>query len=122
MQRGLQHTHPLLPERLRDASAWEHGVEAVERAGHHVQLTQHAAVLQALRERDVESTLGTYAMHAEPAFQRATVTLAAAMTTSADLAARTLALPLHQGMSQNDLTTVAAALSQAIRSQSPSAS
>ncbi|MCX6386224.1 MAG: DegT/DnrJ/EryC1/StrS family aminotransferase [Solirubrobacterales bacterium] len=79
-------------------------------------------LVMALRERDVESTLGTYAMHAEPAFQRATVTLAGTLATSADLAARTLALPLHQGMSQDDLTTVAAALSQAIRSQSPSAS
>ncbi|GBL37847.1 hypothetical protein EMGBD1_15340 [Anaerolineaceae bacterium] len=71
MQRGLEHTHPLLPEHLRDSSAWEHGVEGVERAGHHVQLTQHAAVLQALRERNVFIVEEVERPHANPCRRKA---------------------------------------------------
>ena len=73
------------------------------------------AVIAALRDSGVESTLGTYAMHAEPAFMRACGTRAGDLPVSAMLAARTLALPLHQGMSDADVDVVAGALAAATR-------
>jgi dTDP-4-amino-4,6-dideoxygalactose transaminase len=68
------------------------------------------ALIGALRERGVESTLGTYAMHAEPSFQRACGTSPGDLAVSHALAERTLALPLHQGMSDTDVDVVADAL------------
>ena len=76
------------------------------------------AVIGALRDGGVESTLGTYAMHVEPAFVRACGTRAGQLPASAMLAARTLALPLHQGMSDADVDVVAAALAAATRASS----
>lgn len=75
------------------------------------------ALVLGLRARGVESTLGTYAMHAEPAFQRACGTRPGALPVSAGLAARTLALPLHQGMRDADVQTVAGALRDAVSEQ-----
>ncbi len=75
------------------------------------------ALVAGLRERGVEATLGTYAMHAEPAFQRACGTVPGDLPASAQLAARTLALPVHQGMSGADVQTVAAALRATISAQ-----
>jgi dTDP-4-amino-4,6-dideoxygalactose transaminase len=65
------------------------------------------ALIVALRERGVESTLGTYAMHAEPSFQRVCGTRPGDLPISHALAERTLALPLHQGMSDADVDVVA---------------
>ena len=73
------------------------------------------AVIAELRDRGVESTLGTYAMHAEPAFARACGTQPGDLPASAMLAARTLALPLHQGLHDDDMDVVAEALSAAMR-------
>lgn len=78
------------------------------------------ALIGALRDRGVESTLGTYAMHAEPSFQRACGTRPGDLPVSHALAERTLALPLHQGMRDADVDTVADALGAAI-SASPQA-
>ena len=64
----------------------------------------------ALRERGVESTLGTYAMHAEPSFQRVCGTSPGDLPVSHALAERTLALPLHHGMRDEDVDVVAGAL------------
>ena len=75
------------------------------------------ALVMALRERGVESTLGTYAMHAEPSFQRACGTRPGDLPASHDLAERTLALPLHQGMADGDVDVVAEALADAISAQ-----
>jgi dTDP-4-amino-4,6-dideoxygalactose transaminase len=75
------------------------------------------ALVMALRERGVESTLGTYAMHAEPSFQRACGTRPGELARSYALAEGTLAVPLHQGMSDEDVDTVAAALADAISAQ-----
>ncbi len=72
------------------------------------------ALIPALRERDVESTLGTYAMHAEPTFQRSCGTLPGELPASQALADRTLALPLHQGMGDADVDAIADALAGAI--------
>jgi dTDP-4-amino-4,6-dideoxygalactose transaminase len=68
------------------------------------------ALIFALRERGVESTLGTYAMHVEPSFQRACGTRPGDLQVSRALADLTLALPLHQGMADEDVETVAEAL------------
>ncbi|HVL30819.1 MAG TPA: DegT/DnrJ/EryC1/StrS family aminotransferase [Solirubrobacteraceae bacterium] len=73
------------------------------------------ALIAALRERGVESTLGTYAMHAEPAFTAACGTAPGDLPASRALAERTLALPLHQALSAADMETVAEALDAAIR-------
>lgn len=72
------------------------------------------ALIAALRERGVESTLGTYAMHAEPAFGRACGTAPGDLPNSYALAERTLALPLHQGLDEPDMDFVADALGDAI--------
>lgn len=73
------------------------------------------AIIARLRECGVESTLGTYAMHAEPAFVRACGTVPGELPASAMLAERTLALPLHQGLRDADMVLVAEALAAATR-------
>jgi len=75
------------------------------------------ALIPALREHGVESTLGTYAMHTEPSFQAACGTQPGDLPVSDALARRTLALPLHQGMADGDVDVVAEALEAAISSQ-----
>lgn len=70
-----------------------------------------------LRDLGVEATLGTYAMHAEPAFSRLCGTAPGDLPVSFALAAETLALPLHQGMSPDDVDRVVAALEKAIKAQ-----
>jgi dTDP-4-amino-4,6-dideoxygalactose transaminase len=77
------------------------------------------ALIFALRDRGVESTLGTYAMHAEPSFMRACGTRPGDLPRSHALAERTLALPLHQGMDEADVETVAAALADAVSAPAP---
>lgn len=79
--------------------------EAVDRDG----------LIGALRERGVESTLGTYAMHAQPAFGAVCGTAPGDLPVSHGLALRTLALPLHQGLTETDMDAVAEALEDAIR-------
>lgn len=72
------------------------------------------ALIGALRERGVESTLGTYAMHAEPAFRRACATEPGDLPASLALLERTLALPLHERLDDADMRRVADALGDAI--------
>lgn len=74
------------------------------------------AVIGTLREQGVESTLGTYAMHAEPAFQRACGTRPGDLPASHALLERTLALPLHERLADADLARIANALRAAIAS------
>lgn len=68
------------------------------------------AVIAALRERGVESTLGTYAMHAEPAFQERCGTRPGDLPNSRRLAERTLTLPLHERLRDEDVETIGYAL------------
>jgi dTDP-4-amino-4,6-dideoxygalactose transaminase len=72
-------------------------------------------LIAALRDQEVEATLGTYAMHAEPAFAAACGTTPGDLPQSHALAERTLAVPLHQGMDEADVDRVAEALSAALR-------
>jgi dTDP-4-amino-4,6-dideoxygalactose transaminase len=70
--------------------------------------------IAALRGRGVEATLGTYALHAEPSFMAACGTRPGDLPNSFALAQRTLALPLHQGLTEDDVDTVAKALAEVI--------
>jgi perosamine synthetase len=79
------------------------------------------ALIPALRERGVESTLGTYAMHVEPSFQAACGTRPGDLPASLALAERTLALPLHQGLEDGDVDVIADALAGAISEQATAA-
>lgn len=72
------------------------------------------ALVVDLRGRGVESTIGTYALHAEPAFAAACSTRPGDLRHSHALAERTLALPLHQGLTEADMDAVAEALAGAI--------
>jgi len=68
------------------------------------------AVQERLREEGVESTLGTYAIAAQPHYRDHSP-----LPRSLAAQQRTLALPLHTGMSADDVGTVAAALRRAAR-------
>lgn len=74
-------------------------------------------LIAALRAAGVESTLGTYAMHAEPAFAAAYQTQPGDLPHSDTLGRQTLALPLHQGMDEGDVDRVAHELAGALRLQ-----
>jgi dTDP-4-amino-4,6-dideoxygalactose transaminase len=75
------------------------------------------ALIFALRERGIESTLGTYAMHAEPSFQRACGTRPGALPISHALAERSLALPLHHRMRDGDVDLLADTLGTLVSAQ-----
>jgi dTDP-4-amino-4,6-dideoxygalactose transaminase len=74
------------------------------------------ALIAELREQGVESTLGTYALHAEPAFAARCGTAPGDLPHSHRLAERTLTLPLHQNLTDGDVATIAAALEGAMAS------
>jgi perosamine synthetase len=82
------------------------------------------AVIASLLERGIESTLGTYALHAEDAFAGRGCTGPEGLPHSRSLAAQTLALPLHERLTDEDVETVAAALEEVLEasvSASPAA-
>lgn len=64
-------------------------------------------IVAGLRARGVESTIGTYALHAEPAFSKLCGTAPGDLPRSYGLARRTLALPLHQALGDDDVDRVA---------------
>jgi perosamine synthetase len=72
------------------------------------------ATISALRDAGIESTLGTYAMHAEPAFQARCGTSPGDLPVSFMLAERTLALPLHERLRDDDMDTIAEGLASAV--------
>lgn len=71
------------------------------------------ALIPALRERGVESTLGTYSLPAEPAFAQ---WVDQAFPQADMLGRQTLALPLHERLDDTDVTRVAEAVAEAIAS------
>lgn len=75
------------------------------------------AMIAELRDRGIEATLGTYAMHAEPAFIERCGTAAGDLPVSNRLVRQTLALPVHQGLDDDDMDRVASALGEAIAQQ-----
>lgn len=70
--------------------------------------------IAALAERGVESTIGTYALHAQPSFQAACGTEPGDIPVSSMLAQRTVALPLHPGLSDDDIEVIAEAVREAL--------
>jgi perosamine synthetase len=72
------------------------------------------STIAALRELGVEATLGTYAMHAEPAFGERCGVAPGDLPVSHRLALQTLAVPLHQAMTMSDIERVAESLRNAI--------
>lgn len=71
-----------------------------------------------LREKGIEATLGTYALHDQPFFQRTFGYTTGQLPNSNEAFNRTLALPLYPQMSEEDVETVARCLSEAVRQQS----
>jgi perosamine synthetase len=67
-------------------------------------------VISALRDLGVESTLGTYALHMEPAFAQRDCGVPDGLPRSRALAAQTLALPLHEHLEDEDIEVIAGAM------------
>ena len=72
-------------------------------------------VIEHLLSTGIESTLGTYAMHAEPAFMTRCSVQPGDLPNSYRLVEQTLALPLHHRIAEADLPFIASCLQQAIR-------
>jgi perosamine synthetase len=72
------------------------------------------AVIAALGDLEIESTLGTYALHVEPAFAQRGCTAPDGLPHSRALAERTLALPLHEHLTDDDIDLVVGALEQVL--------
>lgn len=72
------------------------------------------AVIDQMRARGIETTIGTYAMHLQPYF-RSTVGASDEQLPQATRAHfSALTLPLHLGMSENDVSMVAGALAKSV--------
>jgi dTDP-4-amino-4,6-dideoxygalactose transaminase len=72
------------------------------------------AVITALRELEVESTLGTYALHVEPAYSERDCVGPGGLPNSSALMDHTLALPLHEHLNDEDVETIAGALERVL--------
>jgi len=68
------------------------------------------ATIAGLRELGVESTLGTYALHLEPAFAERGCAPADGLPHSRALTEHTLALPLHENLADGDIEVIGGAL------------
>ncbi|MSU57635.1 MAG: DegT/DnrJ/EryC1/StrS family aminotransferase [Pedosphaera sp.] len=73
------------------------------------------AVIARMRERGVETTLGTYAMHSQPFFQRTYGYKPGDLPVSDRLFRQTLTLPLYPQMTEADLQLVAKSLELSLR-------
>jgi dTDP-4-amino-4,6-dideoxygalactose transaminase len=71
-------------------------------------------VIAAMAASGVETTLGTYALHREPFFQKTYGYVPGQLPSSEAAFRRTLALPLFPGMGEDDLDRVIEALAAAI--------
>jgi perosamine synthetase len=73
-------------------------------------------VIDLLRRDGIESTLGTYALHAQPYFSRTLGMHAGDLPNSFRAFSSSLALPMHAGLTQADVDYVAERLRSAIES------
>lgn len=73
------------------------------------------AIIATLRQDGIESTLGTYALHAQPYFSRTLGMRPGDLPGSFRAFRSSLALPLHAGLEQADVDYVAERLQSAIR-------
>ena len=74
-------------------------------------------IIRELRDRDIESTLGTYAVHAEPFYQRTYGYAAGDLPSSYAAYQRTIALPFYAGLSESEFATVAKELTALVMAQ-----
>ena len=70
--------------------------------------------IAALAGRGIESTIGTYALHAQPTFRDVCGTKPGDVPISWGLAQRSVALPLHPRLSETDMLWIADAVSEAL--------
>ena len=71
-------------------------------------------VIKQMREREIETTLGTYALHAEPFFQRAYGHRSGDLPGSWAAYRRSLTLPLFPGLGDDGVARVAGALREVL--------
>ncbi len=74
-------------------------------------------IVEDMRAGGVETTLGTYALHDQPFFQRAYGYQAGQLSNSHAAFTRSMTLPLYPQMSEADLNTVATALHEVVAAQ-----
>jgi dTDP-4-amino-4,6-dideoxygalactose transaminase len=67
-----------------------------------------------MRARDIETTLGTYALHCQPFFQNNYDYSCGDLPNSQNLFRQTLTLPLYPTMDDPDLSRVESSLAEAI--------
>jgi perosamine synthetase len=77
------------------------------------------AAISSLRDLGVESTLGTYALHLEPAFAERGCFVPGGLSRSGELVAHTLALPLHEHLVDEDIDVIAGALERVLDISTP---
>jgi perosamine synthetase len=73
------------------------------------------AVISAMRDAGIETTLGTYALHCQPYFQRTLGHHEGDLPRSAAAFRRSLSLPLYPGLAEDDLARVVTSLGAAVR-------
>ena len=71
-------------------------------------------VIEEMRRRDIETTLGTYALHEQPFFQKAYGYSSGDLPNSSFLFRQTLTLPLYPQMTSEDIDRVVQALGEAL--------
>ena len=76
-------------------------------------------VIERMREAGIETTLGTYAMHAQPYFQQEFGFRPGELPNSYRAFRQSLTLPLYPGLSDEDLTRISAELRAAIERAEP---
>lgn len=74
-------------------------------------------IIEYLRERDIETTLGTYALHVQPFFQREYGYISGQLPNSHAAFTQTITLPLYPQMTETDLDIVTTQLQNAIEMQ-----
>jgi dTDP-4-amino-4,6-dideoxygalactose transaminase len=73
------------------------------------------AIIARMRQRDIEATLGTYSLQAQPVYQGTPSAMRQAAPVSARVHRSALSLPLHPRQSEEDLERVAEALAESLR-------
>jgi dTDP-4-amino-4,6-dideoxygalactose transaminase len=72
------------------------------------------AVIEQMRLADIETTLGTYALHQQPYFRRELGDLDGRLPVSAAAFTQSLCLPLFPGLTDDDQTRIADSLAKAV--------
>jgi perosamine synthetase len=107
---GLEHVEPVAPQAVPPTvtTSWQAFVARLDPR------IDRDDVISRLAGVGVESTIGTYALHREPAFAHF-VRSGDRLEVSAQLADTSLALPLHPGLTDDDVDRILAELERALR-------